>query len=109
MEGSSRPPVTPKSGVQYMFDGSNNAYATAAKGFRVGGYNPRLTINGSLFYIKGKNIQQFVNLATCNGWLSQASPMLRGGKERAATTVPRAARKLRIWNRYRMKRHIVYI
>lgn len=101
-------PVTPKFGLQYKFDGENNVYATMAKGFRVGGYNPRqlsicqpqqtalglsngsssyksdtvwsyeagsknqffgrrLTVNGSMFYIKWNDIQQFVNLASCNG------------------------------------------
>lgn len=32
-------PVTPKFGLQYQFDPSNMLYATAAKGFRVGGVN----------------------------------------------------------------------
>jgi outer membrane receptor protein involved in Fe transport len=104
----SETPITPKIGVQYKLDGGNNVYATVAKGFRVGGYNPRqlsicqaqlaslgldngsssyksdevwsyevgsknqffgrrLTVNGSMFYIKWKDIQQFVNLASCNG------------------------------------------
>jgi len=104
----SETPVTPKLGVQYKFDADNNVYASAAKGFRVGGYNPRqlsicqnqldslgltdssgsynsdkvwsyeigsknqffgrrLTVNGSLFYIQWNDIQQFVNLASCNG------------------------------------------
>lgn len=35
-------PVTPKFGVVYDFDRDNNVYFTAAKGFRIGGYNPRL-------------------------------------------------------------------
>lgn len=101
-------PVTPKFGLQYKVDDNNNFYATVAKGFRVGGYNPRqlsicqaqldalgldngsssynsdkvwsyevgsknqflgrrLTVNGSAFYIKWSDIQQFVNLASCNG------------------------------------------
>ncbi len=35
-------PVTPKAGVSYKFDGDNMVYATAAKGFRIGGYNPKV-------------------------------------------------------------------
>jgi outer membrane receptor protein involved in Fe transport len=35
-------PVTPKGGLTYKFDDGNMVYATAAKGFRIGGYNPRV-------------------------------------------------------------------
>lgn len=35
-------PVTPKAGVSYKFNDDNMMYATAAKGFRIGGYNPRV-------------------------------------------------------------------
>ena len=35
-------PVTPKVGVSFKFDNDNMVYATAAKGFRIGGYNPRV-------------------------------------------------------------------
>jgi iron complex outermembrane recepter protein len=35
-------PVTPKGSVSYKFDDNNLLYATAAKGFRIGGYNPRV-------------------------------------------------------------------
>ncbi len=35
-------PVTPKGSVSYKFDANNMVYATAAKGFRIGGYNPRV-------------------------------------------------------------------
>jgi iron complex outermembrane recepter protein len=35
-------PVTPKGGLSYKLDESNMVYATAAKGFRIGGYNPRV-------------------------------------------------------------------
>ena len=35
-------PITPKGGLSYKFDDSNMVYATAAKGFRIGGYNPRV-------------------------------------------------------------------
>jgi len=35
-------PVTPKVSVSYKLDDSNLMYVTAAKGFRIGGYNPRV-------------------------------------------------------------------
>ncbi|MBG6120433.1 MULTISPECIES: TonB-dependent receptor [unclassified Sphingobium] len=35
-------PITPKFGLVYDFNRDNNVYLTAAKGFRIGGYNPRL-------------------------------------------------------------------
>ena len=35
-------PVTPKGGLSYKLDDDNMLYATAAKGFRIGGYNPRV-------------------------------------------------------------------
>jgi iron complex outermembrane receptor protein len=35
-------PITPKLGVSYKFNEDNMAYATAAKGFRIGGFNPRV-------------------------------------------------------------------
>ena len=35
-------PVTPKAGLSYKFDADNMVYATAAKGFRIGGYNPKV-------------------------------------------------------------------
>ena len=35
-------PLTPKLGASYKFDDANMAYATAAKGFRIGGFNPRV-------------------------------------------------------------------
>lgn len=35
-------PVTPKFGVSYQMTQDNLLYATAAKGFRVGGYNPQV-------------------------------------------------------------------
>jgi outer membrane receptor protein involved in Fe transport len=35
-------PVTPKIGLSYKVDNDNLLYATAAKGFRIGGYNPRV-------------------------------------------------------------------
>jgi outer membrane receptor protein involved in Fe transport len=35
-------PVTPKVGLSYKVDNDNLLYATAAKGFRIGGYNPRV-------------------------------------------------------------------
>src|SRR5581483_3738416 len=35
-------PVTPKGGLSYKIDENNMVYATAAKGFRIGGYNPRV-------------------------------------------------------------------
>src|SRR6185312_4326090 len=35
-------PVTPKVGFSYKFNDGNMLYATAAKGFRIGGYNPRV-------------------------------------------------------------------
>jgi len=35
-------PVTPKVSVSYKLDENNMVYATAAKGFRIGGYNPRV-------------------------------------------------------------------
>jgi iron complex outermembrane receptor protein len=35
-------PVTPKFGVSYKLSDDNLVYATAAKGFRVGGYNPQV-------------------------------------------------------------------
>jgi len=38
----SEKPVTPKGGLTYKFDGDNMVYATAAKGFRIGGYNPKV-------------------------------------------------------------------
>jgi outer membrane receptor protein involved in Fe transport len=34
--------VTPKVGISYKLDPDNMLYATAAKGFRIGGYNPRV-------------------------------------------------------------------
>jgi iron complex outermembrane receptor protein len=37
-------PVTPKFGVSYKLSADNLVYATAAKGFRVGGYNPQVGI-----------------------------------------------------------------
>lgn len=48
----SETPVTPKAGVSYKIDQDNMVYASAAKGFRIGGYNPRVgapctaTLNG---------------------------------------------------------------
>lgn len=104
----SETPITPKFGLQYKISRDSNVYASAAKGFRVGGFNPRqlsicqaqlaslglgngsssydsdsvwsyevgtknqflgrrLTVNGSLFQIKWKDVQQFVNLSSCNG------------------------------------------
>jgi iron complex outermembrane recepter protein len=35
-------PVTPKAGVSFKLNNDNMLYATAAKGFRIGGYNPRV-------------------------------------------------------------------
>ncbi|MGH8258741.1 MAG: TonB-dependent receptor, partial [Steroidobacteraceae bacterium] len=35
-------PVTPKAGVTFHLNQDNMLYATAAKGFRIGGYNPRV-------------------------------------------------------------------
>jgi iron complex outermembrane recepter protein len=35
-------PVTPKFGISYDINDDNMVYATAAKGFRIGGYNPRV-------------------------------------------------------------------
>ena len=35
-------PVTPKASLTWKFDPDNMLYATAAKGFRIGGYNPRV-------------------------------------------------------------------
>jgi iron complex outermembrane receptor protein len=35
-------PVTPKAGISYKFNDDNMVYATAAKGYRIGGYNPRV-------------------------------------------------------------------
>lgn len=35
-------PVTPKAGLSYKIDNDNMVYATASKGFRIGGYNPRV-------------------------------------------------------------------
>ena len=35
-------PVTPKAGLSYKINDDNMIYATAAKGFRIGGYNPRV-------------------------------------------------------------------
>jgi iron complex outermembrane recepter protein len=35
-------PVTPKLGLSYKFDPDNMVYATATKGYRIGGYNPRV-------------------------------------------------------------------
>lgn len=100
-------PVTPKFGAQYKFDDYNNVYASAAKGYRVGGVNQRpltlcsaalanlgllgqtpveygsdsvwsyeigsknslfnraLTVNSSAYYIKWRNIQQFISLPGC--------------------------------------------
>jgi len=104
----SETPITPKFAMQYRFDADKSVYASASKGFRVGGYNPRqlsicqaqldalglgngsssydsdsvwsyeigsknqlldrrLTVNGSAYYIKWSDIQQFVNLASCLG------------------------------------------
>ncbi len=105
----SETPLTPKVGLQYRIDENSNLYASVAKGYRVGGYNPRqlsicqaqlatlglagfnpttydsdtvwsyevgsknqffdrrLTVNGSLFFIKWNNIQQFVTLNSCGG------------------------------------------
>lgn len=34
--------MTPKGGVSYKLNDDNMVYATAAKGFRIGGYNPRV-------------------------------------------------------------------
>jgi outer membrane receptor protein involved in Fe transport len=93
-------PFTPKFGLSYTIDDSNMVYASAAKGFRVGGVNPplfatcqiqnppetfgpdstwsfetgsknrlfggALRMEASVFYIKWKDIQQFV-LAGCAG------------------------------------------
>ena len=36
-------PVTPKFGIDYRFSPTSNLYASASKGFRVGGFNPRQT------------------------------------------------------------------
>jgi outer membrane receptor protein involved in Fe transport len=35
-------PITPKVGASYKLNADNMIYATAAKGFRIGGYNPRV-------------------------------------------------------------------
>jgi outer membrane receptor protein involved in Fe transport len=35
-------PVTPKIGVSFKLDPDNMLYATASKGYRIGGYNPRV-------------------------------------------------------------------
>jgi outer membrane receptor protein involved in Fe transport len=35
-------PLTPKVGASYKFDEDNMAYVSAAKGFRIGGFNPRV-------------------------------------------------------------------
>ena len=35
-------PVTPKAGLNFKIDPDNMVYATASKGYRVGGYNPRV-------------------------------------------------------------------
>ncbi len=35
-------PVTPKVGVSFKFNPENMLYATASKGYRIGGYNPRV-------------------------------------------------------------------
>ncbi|MET3473190.1 outer membrane receptor protein involved in Fe transport [Novosphingobium sp. 1529] len=35
-------PFTPKFSLVYNFDRENNVYLTASKGFRIGGYNPRV-------------------------------------------------------------------
>jgi iron complex outermembrane receptor protein len=35
-------PVTPKGGVSFKIDPDNMVYATASKGYRIGGYNPRV-------------------------------------------------------------------
>jgi outer membrane receptor protein involved in Fe transport len=37
-------PVTPKVGISYQADPDNMLYASAAKGFRVGGYNPAVGV-----------------------------------------------------------------
>lgn len=37
-------PITPKVGVSYQADDDNMFYASAAKGFRVGGYNPAVGV-----------------------------------------------------------------
>jgi outer membrane receptor protein involved in Fe transport len=37
-------PITPKVGVSYQADSDNLFYASAAKGFRVGGYNPAVGV-----------------------------------------------------------------
>ena len=37
-------PVTPKAGLSWKFDQSNMVYTTVAKGFRTGGYNPRVGV-----------------------------------------------------------------
>jgi outer membrane receptor protein involved in Fe transport len=37
-------PITPKVGVSYKLDKDNMLYASAAKGFRIGGYNPRVGV-----------------------------------------------------------------
>jgi iron complex outermembrane recepter protein len=38
----SEEPITPKAGISYKLNTDNMLYATAAKGFRIGGYNPRV-------------------------------------------------------------------
>lgn len=106
-------PVTPKFVATYKFNRDNNIYASASKGYRVGGYNPQpqsicqpqidalgvrdsipqtyrsdtlwnyelgsknaffdraLRIDASAFYIKWKDIQQFVTLSSCgSGFVS---------------------------------------
>ena len=40
--GQDEKPITPKVGATYRFNDGNMVYATAAKGFRIGGYNPRV-------------------------------------------------------------------
>lgn len=40
MGGQKETPVTPKFGISYQADSNNLLYASASKGFRIGGYNP---------------------------------------------------------------------
>lgn len=40
----SETPVTPKFGISYQADNNNLFYATAAKGYRIGGYNPAVGV-----------------------------------------------------------------
>jgi len=42
--GQSETPLTPKFGANYQIDSDNMIYATAAKGFRPGGYNPAVGV-----------------------------------------------------------------